>query len=379
MQIQGSPADPRQPLGQVDKSQAAAAPRGAKAPASLERFQEMAQILKVTPEGAEADLKRLFDFPSSGLTLIPKHKQQVFFDGFAHMSRLPNLPETLDGLAVERTKLKAKDGGPDWTLTRIGTFEQKSREVPCQEGGPPWNEVSDQDDKSHRWRMVGEPEDGRGPWTEIDGEQGRHKTRFQLEEGVGWQETLSEGRRFRHRAGGAQELMNEARQAGSRSCSEGEWTVSLYGQVGDDELDNLQRALAHLPGSARALVGEIYLTSNLGQVTEPDESKPIQIAGMAGARFVILDKTHLATLASTKFVLYHQLGHSLDARSHPPVSSQAPHSGVEEFAEVHRIVLEGWAFFVTLSAQEWWGQPYWQEKVDIVRRYGGEVPGELGG
>jgi len=374
MQIQGSPSDPRQPLGQVDKSQAAPPTRGSKAPASLERFQEMAQILKVTPEGAEGDLKRLFHFPSSGLTLIPKHKQQVFFDGFAHLS---NLPQSLDGLAVERTKLKAKDGGPDWTLTRIGNFEQKSREVPCQEGGPPWNEVSDQDDRSHRWRMVDEPDDGRGPWTEVDGEQGRHKTRFQLEDGVGWQETLSEGRRFRHRAGGAMELMNEAREAGVQSWSDPDWT--LYGRVSDLELANLQRALAHLPAPARALAGEIYVTSNLGQVQEPDPgSRPIAIAGMAGAHFVILERAQLATLASTKFVLYHQLGHSLDARSQPPLSSQAPHAGAEEFAEVHRVVLEGWPFFLTLSAKEWLGQPYWQEKVEIVRRYGGEVPEELG-
>lgn len=370
MQIQGSPGQPQRPQG-PQQSGAAQPSSPIHPPRPLQRFQEMAQILRVSPEQAGEHLRKLFDYPGSGLTPVPRHQQQVFLERFAQPGRLPQVPENLEGLQIERLKVRARDGGPDWTLTKLGSFQQMSRELPCSQGGPDWNEVCDDQDQVHRWRRTSDPEDEHGPWTEIDDGQGRHKTRFRSQDGQLWQETLSDQGRYLYRPGAPASLIEEAVQSGQVAWSF--QAPSLFGEVSPGESGHLEQALHMMPEAARLRLPTLYVVPVIGYwLAEGPESFPM--AGLAGKDFLILQRASLQSLGTARFVLYHQAGHCLDASFESPPSQFLPHTGKQDFAELHRVVMECWEPLRRLSPADWAHQPYWEAKLHIFQLYQVPVP-----
>jgi hypothetical protein len=327
----------------------------------------------VSPEGARHDLEALFSRGQSGLTDLSKLLENSRNVSNRHW--LERIRELHQG---KKAEVPAPPPPPE------------VREVAADDGGPAWTVVANGDGSTYRYRDVAEPDDGKGLWREVERNGQRYKTRTYDENGETWVESIVGSNRWRYRNGGAPGLQAESRAQGSQTLTiagdQGPVQITIHGRIEPQQLAILTQALNELPPQVVKFAQTIYINERLGEVLKPDGSQPVMVAGFADAEHVMLDRTQLNSLYSCKYVLYHELGHVADFSANPPLSSRPPWgqppsvspygetNAWEDYAEVHRDVLERWSWFESYDAAAWSREAAWEKKHEVFTTYGGQAP-----
>lgn len=361
-------------LREVVANPAISAPRQTQESPKSEVGAPRSELLATQLEDASRNLSALFSKGQSGLTDLSKllENSRIASD----QNWLERIRELQEG---KGTQIKVPPPPPP-----------EVQQNPAEDGGPAWTEVRNPDGSSYRYRDVAEPDDGKGMWREVERDGQRYKMRTYEENGESWAETIAGGNRWRYRNGGAPGLQAESRAQGSQTLTiqgdQGPVQITIHGRIEPHQLAILTQALSELPPPVVRLARTIYINERLGEVLQPDGSNPVMVAGFADAEHVMLDRTQLNSLGSCKFVLYHELGHVADFSANPPHSSRPPWgqppsvspygatNAWEDYAEVHRDVLERWSWFESYDAGAWGREVAWEKKHEIFVGYGGRAP-----
>lgn len=130
---------------------------------------DLAALQQLTPEQAAADLDQLFDSAATGLVALKPGA-----------TALPeNLPRQMSQQPLVHQRV-LDDQGEEWVETRWGDFRQLSRE------DGEWTELVGEDGSWTRQRQCLDPDDGLGPWTEVESSTQHYKVRYLVEEGCTW-------------------------------------------------------------------------------------------------------------------------------------------------------------------------------------------------
>gem|GEM_PF-6191541 len=330
----------------------------------------------------------------------------------------PAWTEKIDNGVTSKTRqVPDPQGGPAWTETDTPLGISKKRTVPANDGGPAWTEHVglNGDTWSNRtikaadggldWSEIRNANgqfmsrevpatDGKGKWTEwiLKDNNGaatrQYQTRSYNENGMNWIESIEGQNRWRIREGGAGPLQQESRLKGATSINfagpSGPQTVNIYGGATQKEIDMVHKMLDRLPPEIRANAREIYLSDNLGEVMNLAGQRKSGIGGLAGDGRILLERGELATERGTAHVLYHEMGHIADdggkLSNKGPwgkgffVSDYAKGNALEDFAEVHRVVLTDMDRYSSMSRWKWIMEPGAEKKMEILRMYGIEAP-----
>ena len=164
-------------------------------------------------------------------------------------------------------------------------------------------------------------------------------------------------------------------------------TIQVHGGATPQELAHIQQALQQMPPGARQYAADIYLNENLGQILSA-EGRPIGgVGGMAGdpGMRMVLDRKELRSLGSSRRLIYHEAGHNADiaigatnkapwGRTGTSVSKYGKTNAKEDYAEVHRVVLQDWKRYQSMTPSQWARESEALKKMEIAQRYGAKIP-----
>ena len=196
--------------------------------------------------------------------------------------------------------------------------------------------------------------DQNGPWTEVrrlDGTTDRSRT------------YTENGQRWRYREGGFEGLRAEAERRGSTTIQvpgpNGQpMDLKISGGATPQEIQRVRDSVMAMPPQARINARDISLSNDLGQIySRGMNQRPISgVGGMAGNPdgSMVIDRNSLTTPGSANYLIHHEAGHNLQARSgydvtnpiwsaNPnSVSDYGGNSRQEDFAEAHRYLMSNW-------------------------------------
>ena len=322
-----------------------------------------------------------------------------------------------NGITTKTRQVPDSAGGPAWTESNTPLGISKKRTVPATDGGPAWtehvglngdswsNRTINATDGGHNWSEIKNVNgqfmsrevpatDGKGIWTEwiLKDKNGaatrQYQTRSYMENGKNWVESIEGQNRWRIREGGAGPLQQESRIQGVTSIHftgpSGPQAINVYGGATQKEIDMVYKMLDKLPPEVRANAREIYLSDNLGEVMNLAGQRTSGIGGLAGNGRILVERGELATERGTAHVLYHEMGHIADdggkLSNKGPwgkgffVSEYAKGNALEDFAEVHRVVLTDMDRYSSMSRWKWIMEPGAEKKMEILRMYGVQAP-----
>ncbi|MGV8121638.1 MAG: hypothetical protein AB2L14_17905 [Candidatus Xenobiia bacterium LiM19] len=322
-----------------------------------------------------------------------------------------------NGVTTKTRQVPDNAGGPAWTESDTPLGISKKRTVPATDGGPAWtehvglngdswsNRTINAADGGHNWSEIKNVNgqfmsrevpatDGKGIWTEwiLKDKNGaatrQYQTRSYMENGKNWVESIEGQNRWRIREGGAGPLQQESRIQGVTSIHftgpSGPQAINVYGGATQKEIDMVYKMLDKLPPEVRANAREIYLSDNLGEVMNLAGQRTSGIGGLAGNGRILVERGELATERGTAHVLYHEMGHIADdggkLSNKGPwgkgffVSDYAKGNALEDFAEVHRVVLTDMDRYSSMSRWKWIMEPGAEKKMEILRMYGVQAP-----
>jgi hypothetical protein len=158
--------------------------------------------------------------------------------------------------------------------------------------------------------------------------------------------------------------------------------VQVHGGATPEELAALRNVLEAAPPASWRYASRLYLTSDLGSITDLGGNNQKRVHGLAdGLGRISIDRGALLNSRADR-ILYHEMGHVMDTTwditSSPgpvgwgngdSVSQYGRRNASEDYAETHRVVLQDWNRLVKLSPLEWALEPQARKKADVLRRY----------
>jgi hypothetical protein len=285
----------------------------------------------------------------------------------------------------------AQDGGPDWMEVRDSSGHYMIRMVAAGDGGPDYEETFEPETQQRKLMRMVPSADDHGPWVETrSGDHVRRARFYHDNTGEQWFE-VDERNRYRTRCGGDHGLRLEAEQRGSQTITIGSQQIELIGGATPEERATLERIFKEVPAPALARLQRFYVSHQLGEMLNADGSKAGTIDALGDQHSIMVDRAILKDYHLARGTVFHELGHLLDKEDYQPgstlthsmqgqwghgqaVSRYGLESPAEDFAEVHRTVLEKWQRYQHMSKWRWMFESAAQKKAEMLHYYGVNVP-----